>query len=46
MKVTSQQIVDVGLNVFGLHLFLESVVKRFKPNPDDDTPLEFEIERT
>ncbi|HEV2862869.1 MAG TPA: hypothetical protein VGX48_17770 [Pyrinomonadaceae bacterium] len=46
MKVTSQQILDLGLNVFGLHLFLESVAKQFKPHGDerDQQPLEFEIE--
>jgi hypothetical protein len=43
MKVTSQQILDAGLNVFGLHLFLESVA-RFKPNPEGNEPLEFEFD--
>lgn len=46
MKVMSQQILDAGLNVFGLHLFLESVAARFKPKPGgrDTEPLEFEVE--
>lgn len=48
MRVSSQQLLDLGLNVFGLHLFLESVAKRFKPRGDerDAIPLEFEFEAT
>jgi hypothetical protein len=46
IKVGSQQLVDLGLNVFGLHLFIESVAARFKPRGDerDAEPLEFEFE--
>lgn len=46
IKASSQQLLDLGLNVFGLHLFLESVAKRFKAYGDerDEQPLEFEFE--
>lgn len=46
VKVSSQQLLDLGLNVFGLHLFLESIARCFKPRGDerDAEPLEFEFE--
>lgn len=42
MKISSQQILDAGLNVFGLHLFLESI-GRMPPNESGE-PFEFEFE--
>lgn len=46
VKASSQQLLDLGLNVFGLHMFLKSVAKCFKPRGDerDAEPLEFEFE--
>lgn len=45
--MSSQQIIDAGLNVFGLHLFLESVGRRFKvdSNPEGTKVLEFDFDQ-
>jgi hypothetical protein len=42
--VSSQQIIDAGLNVFGLHLFLESVGRRFKVDPNGKNVLQFDFD--
>lgn len=42
VHVTAQQIVDAGLNVFGLQLFLESISNHFTP-PQNNQPLEFKF---
>ena len=44
VKVSGQQLLDAGLNVFGLQLFLKSVAAQYKPNPDNNDPLEFAFE--
>jgi hypothetical protein len=42
--VSNQQVLDAGLNVFGLHLFLESVGRRFKVDPEGENILQFDFD--